>query len=200
MSRSRPYQPLLLRLWHNLNAILVLAALITGFGVYNSYDGRFGRLPVPRIPEIIDLHGTIAVTFFLLFPAFALYSFHAGKQRLIQADSFRHLRQLNRPVGLISLHRVINTLLLLAVTLAAVSGRMMQEDWLPAGELHHTWYSLHLIAWLGLFLCLLSHLLTLVKVGGKPLFQAMLEVRFLPEDSPVHWPTRFRNWLSSFRP
>jgi len=44
MSRSAPYQPLLLRLFHNAHALLVLGALITGFWVYNTYDGRFGTL------------------------------------------------------------------------------------------------------------------------------------------------------------
>jgi hypothetical protein len=30
--------------------------------------------------------------------------------------------------------------MLFAATLAVVTGRMMKEEWLPAGEVHHSWY------------------------------------------------------------
>lgn len=199
MARSRPYQPLFLRILHNLNALLILGALITGYWVYNTYDGRFGKLPLPQVSEIIDIHGTIAVFFFFVIPVFALYSFHAGQQRLIQPDSLQQLAQLDRPIGWISLHRIANTVMLLAATLSAVSGRMMKEEWLPAGELHHAWYFTHLIAWLILFLCLLWHLLMVARVGGSPLFAAMLSFRFRSEDSPTLWVSRLRNWLRQLR-
>lgn len=199
MARSRPYQPLLLRILHNLNALLILGALITGYWVYNTYDGRFGKLPLPQVAEIIDIHGTIAVFFFFVIPVFALYSFHAGQQRLVQPDSLQQLAQLDRPIGWISLHRLANTVMLLAATLSAVSGRMMKEEWLPAGELNHAWYFTHLIAWLILLLCLLWHLLMVAKVGGSSLFAAMLSFRFRSEDSPTLWASRFRNWLRQLR-
>jgi hypothetical protein len=120
MSRSRPYQPLLLRIFHNLNALLVLTALVTGFLVYDTFDGRFGKIPAPQIQDIIGIHGTIALCFFLFVPAFALYSFHAGQHRLIQPGSLQNLAQVGRPIWWVSLHRIVNTLLLLAATLAAV--------------------------------------------------------------------------------
>ncbi|MFM5981538.1 MAG: cytochrome b/b6 domain-containing protein, partial [Sphaerospermopsis kisseleviana] len=47
MTRSAPYQPLLLRIIHGVNGILVIAAIITGFLVYNTFDQRFGKLPIP---------------------------------------------------------------------------------------------------------------------------------------------------------
>ncbi len=61
MSRSVPYQPLLLRILHGVSGILAIAAIITGFLVYNTFDGRFGKILIPRISAIIDIHGTFAV-------------------------------------------------------------------------------------------------------------------------------------------
>ncbi|WP_233258268.1 cytochrome b/b6 domain-containing protein [[Phormidium] sp. ETS-05] len=55
----QPYQPLLLRLLHSVNAFLVIGALITGFLVYDSWDGRFGGLGLSiKNRELIDIHGT----------------------------------------------------------------------------------------------------------------------------------------------
>jgi hypothetical protein len=195
MSRSSPYQPLLLRILHNFNALLVLSALLTGFLVYNAFDGRFGQIPLPRIQDIIGIHGTIALCFFLFVPAFALYSFHAGQHRLIQPNSIQNLAQVGRPIWWVSLHRIVNTLLLLAATLAAITGRMMQESWLPSGELNHPAYLGHLIAWLLLLLGVAIHLLMIAKVGGVPLLLAMLDVKYRPEDSPAGWLPRLQNWL-----
>lgn len=194
MTSSRPYQPFLLRLLHNANALLVIGAIVTGYWVYNTYDGRFGKLPLPAIPDIIGLHGTFGLWFFLIIPAFALYSFHAGRRRLIQPDTFQQLSQLNKSIGQYSLHRIVNTLMLLAATIALVSGRMMQEAWLPAGQLNHAWYALHLLGWLVMVICLAAHLLTSAKVGGLPLLTAMLAVRFRPEESPALWGKRIRDW------
>lgn len=187
MSRAQPYQPLLLRILHNVNGLLVLGAIVTGFLVYNSYDGRFGKLPIPPVADIIDLHGTIAVTFFFVIPVFILYSFHAGENRFIQPDSFANLSRLREFIGQYSFHRIINTLMLLAAILSAPSGRMMQEEWLPQGNLNQTWYTLHLLAWTVLVGCLAIHLLSVARVGGAALFQAMLSVRFRPDDSPALW-------------
>ncbi|MCC5618852.1 cytochrome b/b6 domain-containing protein, partial [Nostoc sp. CHAB 5836] len=48
MPRSVPYQPLLLRILHGASGILAIAAIITGFLVYNTYDRRFGKIPFPQ--------------------------------------------------------------------------------------------------------------------------------------------------------
>jgi hypothetical protein len=48
MPRSKPYQPLLLRLLHGVNAVLIIGAAITGFLVYDSWDGRFGGLSLTK--------------------------------------------------------------------------------------------------------------------------------------------------------
>jgi Prokaryotic cytochrome b561 len=187
MSRARPYQPLLLRILHGLNAAIALLAILTSFWVYNIYDGRLIQLPFPKIPDIIGLHGTFGLTFFLLMPAFALYSFHLGSQRLIQPNSFAKLTQLGKPIGWYSLHRIVNTVMLLAATWAVITGRMMKEEWLPAGDLDRVWYKLHLSGWVILVSCIGIHILMGLKVGGIPLIRSMFSRHYLLEDSPRVW-------------
>ena len=95
---------------------------------------------------MIGIHGTLGLCFFLGIPALAIYSFHPGRKRLLQADSLSNLLNLNKPLSWYSWHRLVNTLMLLAATLAVFSGRTMKEEWLPNGELNHFWYYLHLFA------------------------------------------------------
>lgn len=192
---TRPYQPLLLRVLHGLNGLLVLGALITGFWVYNTYDGRFGRIALPTIPDSQGLHGTIGLTFLLLFPCFAIYSFHAGQKRLIQPDSLANLKQLTRPIGWISLHRLVNTAMLIASVLALISGRLMKEEWLPNQELHHLAYSCHLLAWLIMGTCLLIHLLVSVRVGGTSLLLSMVDYKTRSNDPTVQLIARLKSHL-----
>ncbi|GAX37409.1 cytochrome b/b6 domain-containing protein [Nodularia sp. NIES-3585] len=197
MSRSAPYQPFLLRVLHGISGILVITAIITGFLVYNTFDQRFGKIPIPQIDPIQDIHGTLGLLFLLLLPAFALYSFHAGEKRLLQPDSIEKLTQVGKPIWWVSLQRIVNTLMLIASVLAVISGRMMKEEWLPIGELDHLWYYFHLIAWVIMVCCLATHLLMSAKVGGAPLLLSMLSWKFRPEDSPRNWYSRWRSWLSN---
>jgi len=172
MSRSAPYQPLLLKILHGVSGILAIAAIITGFLVYNTFDGRFGKLPIP------------------------LYSFHAGNRKLLQQDSLQNLTQFGRPIWWVSLQRIANTLMLIAAVLAVLSGRMMKEEWLPTGELNHAWYYLHLIGWVVMVACLAIHILMSIKVGGVPLLLSIFSWQVRPEDSPKKWSSRLQNWLS----
>ncbi len=187
MPQSSPYQPILLRSLHGAIAVLVLLALVSGFWVYNTYDKRWGSLALPQIADIQGLHGTIAVTFLGLFPVFVLYCFHLGYRRLIQGSVLPSAKALGKPAGWVALHRLANTLMLLAATLAIITGRMMQEAWLPAGEVNHTWYLAHLGAWLGLCLSFLLHLLLGAKVGGLPLLTSMFQWQRSAADSPTAW-------------
>lgn len=198
MTRSAPYQPLFLRIIHGVNGILVIAAIITGFLVYNTFDKRFGSIPIPKIDPIQGIHGTAGLFFLLLLPAFALYSFHAGERRLLQPDSIQRLSQFNQPIWWVSLQRLANTLMLIASVLAVVSGRMMKEEWLPVGELDHIWYYFHLTAWVIMVCCLAIHLLMSAKVGGAPLLLSMFSWQFRPEDSPKNWFSRLRGWWGNF--
>lgn len=196
MSRATPYQPLLLRVLHGLNALIAILAIITSYWVYNTYDGRFGKLSLPQIPDIIGIHGTFGKTLLLgVMPAFALYSVYLGSQRLVQPDSFQKLRQLGKPIGWYSLHRIVNTLMLLAVTFSLITGSMVKEEWLPNGELHHIWYYLHLSGWVILVSCLAIHLLMTAKVGGLRLWMSMVKLSYRADDSPKQWIQTIRSWL-----
>ncbi|MTJ06234.1 MULTISPECIES: cytochrome b/b6 domain-containing protein [unclassified Anabaena] len=198
MNRSAPYQPLILRILHGISGVLVIGAIISGFLVYNTFDKRFGYIPIPKINPIQDIHGTLAVFFLILLPFFALYSFHAGKRRLLQPDSIQNLTQFGKPIWWISLQRLVNTKILIAAVLAVISGRMMKEEWLPIGELDHIWYYLHLIAWVIMICFLAVHVLMSAKVGGVPLLISIISWEFRAEDSPANWYTRLRGWLNNF--
>jgi hypothetical protein len=188
MLRPHPYQPVLLRILHGIAAALLVLALISGFWVYNTYDKRWGSLALPMIGDIQGIHGTIALTFLLFLPFFAFYSFHVGYRRLIQEQSFSQLKQIGQPAWWISVHRFANTLMLLAATFAVVTGRMMKEEWLPAGELHRQWYLAHLVAWACVFISLLLHMLMGAKVGGVPLLISMFNWKTRGEDRLLSWP------------
>lgn len=190
MPHSSPYQPALLRVLHGAAALLTVLALVSGFWVYNTYDRRWGGLALPSLGDIQGIHGTIALTFLIILPVFALYSFHLGYRRLFQDQSFEQLRQVGKPIGWIALHHFANTLMLLAATFAVITGRMMKEEWLPAGEMNHPWYLAHLVGWTGVCISLALHLLLGVKVGGVPLLVSMFRWQVRDEDRP-------RTWLSN---
>jgi cytochrome b subunit of formate dehydrogenase len=187
MSRVHPYQPILLRISHGVASVLLVLALISGFLIYNTYDKRWGSLTLPTIGDIQGIHGTIALTFLLFLPVFALYSFHIGYRRLVEEQSFSQLKQFGKPVWWISVHRFANTLMLLAATFAVVTGRMMKEEWLPAGEIHRQWYLAHLAAWVCVFISLALHLLMGTKVGGVSLLVSMFNWKIRGEDTLLSW-------------
>jgi hypothetical protein len=196
MSRTKPYQPSLLRVLHGVNAILVVFALMSGFWVYNTFDGRFGSLPLPRIDSIIDIHGTIALTFWLFAPLFVIYSVWLGRKKLVQKDSIANLGRVGEPIWWISLQRITNTAMLVAIFLAFGSGKFMDETWLPTGDLTQVAYYLHLIAWAVMLVCLALHLLMSAKVGGLPLLLSMMDFKVKSDDHPKGW---WRQLRGSFR-
>ena len=183
MSNPSVYQPVLLRLLHSLNTLLILSSLLTGFWVYNTYDGRLGKFPWPKMEGIIDIHGSFGFFFLFVLPIFALYSFRIGQKRLVQANSFTQVAQVRTPGWWIGLQRITNTGILLSATFSLLTGRMMKEDWLPDGELTQIWYLLHLTGWAVMVACLFIHLLTHLKVGGVPLLLSMSSLRSNPEDN-----------------
>jgi hypothetical protein len=197
--RSQPYQPLLLRILHGVTGLSAIIAIITAFWTYNTYDGRWFKIPLPDFEEIESIHGTFGLYTLLIFPLFVIYAFHRGQKRLIQPHFLDNLRQIGKPIWWYNLHRLINTLTLLAVTFAVFSGKMMDEKWLPNGELNHLWYYLHLISWGILVICLLFHLLMTAKVGGIPLFLSMLNWYFSTEDSPRNWSKYISNFRHNWR-
>ena len=195
MPKSQPYQPLALRVLHGAIAFLIILALITGVLIYNVYDGRIGTLPLPNVPRIMGIHKLFGRLFLLGMPFFALYSFHAGHRRLLQADSLLKLKDVGKPIWWYTLHRLVNTLLLLASVLALVTGRQVDEGWLNARDLTHTWYTLHLGSWVVMFICLAAHLLMSAKVGGVPLLLSMVDVKYRYSDHPAKWADKIKTWL-----
>jgi len=187
-----PYQPVLLRLLHNVIGLLIFSALITGYIIYDRFDKRWGSLNLPTFRDPQGLHGTIALTFLILLPIFALYCFHIGDRHLIQKQSLSHLKDINKPMWWISLQRLTNTLTLISATLAVITGRMMKEDWLPNQELNHAWYVGHLLSWLLMIVSIASHLLMSVKIGGRPLLLSMFKWQVQDKDSPKHWFSKFK--------
>lgn len=199
MKPNQPYQPFLLRLLHGLTGLFLIAAMLTAFWTYAVYDGRWGSIPLPTYPEVEGIHGTFGLWTLLIFPVFVLYAFRRGQQRLVQPDAIAKLTQIGKPIWWYTLNRCINTLALLALTFALFSGKMMDETWLPKGELEHRWYYIHLISWVVMAGAIALHLLMNAKVGGVPLLQSMLTWRFRQTDSPKLWPTHVATWWSNTR-
>jgi len=197
MAPARPYQSLLLRLLHGAMALLTLLAIASGFWVYNTYDGRWGTLPLPESYYTQDIHGTGALTLFIVLFPFALYCFHLGDRRLWSDQSWESLQRSGTPGFWLALQRLANTLMILALTVAVITGRMMQESWLPQGELNHLPYLLHLLGWLGVIFCLACHVLCSAKVGGLPLLQSMVVWGRRGQDNPQQWLKALRWRLSS---
>ncbi len=191
MAQTTPYQPVLLRLLHGLVGALVVFALVTGFWVYNTYDHRWLRLPLPEIADSQGIHGTGALIFLLVLPFFVLYCFHLGARRLIQPKSLANLKQIDQNKGWAAWQKLLNTLILLAATFAVITGRLMKEEWLPRGELHHLAYSGHLLAWGLMLVAVVLHIGLGHKVGGVPLIRSMFQLRLRTSDRPKTW---FQGW------
>jgi cytochrome b561 len=182
----KPYQPLALRLLHGAVALLVIGAWITGFLVYDSWDGRFGGLKLTlRDRSLIDIHGTFGFFLFYLFIIFAIYSLTAGRRKLIQSTTIKQLSQVGKPVWWIGLQRVTNTTMLLAAIAAVGSGKLQDENWLPNGDLNQAAYFAHLISWVLVFLGLAIHVLMSAKVGGAPLLLSMVDRSVRSDDRLV---------------
>jgi len=173
---ARPYQPSLLRVLHGATAVLVPLAWLSGFIVYSRYDGRWGRLPVPVGGEWIDLHGTLGVLLWPVALLFGLYALSLGRRRL---------------------QRPANAIALLGLALAVGSGKLMDEEWLRQGQLHHTVYSLHLLAWLAIAGAVLWHLVGVLARGGLPLARSMFSITARPGDRPRQWFDQVRRFFAS---
>ncbi|HIK44150.1 MAG TPA: cytochrome b/b6 domain-containing protein [Leptolyngbyaceae cyanobacterium M65_K2018_010] len=199
LALAKPYQPFLLRVLHGLTGLCLIAAILTAYWTYDTYDGRWGRISLPTYQAIEGIHGTFGLWTLLIFPAFVLYAFHRGQRRLIQPDSFDKLAQVGKPIWWYTLNRGTNTLALLALTFALFSGKMMDETWLPQGELTHAWYYAHLISWVVMVSAIALHLLINAKVGGTPLLLSMLTWQFRDQDSPALWLAHLSQWWFDVR-
>lgn len=194
---KRIYQPFLLRVLHGATGLCLIAAILTAYWTYDTYDGRWGRIPLPKFNAIEGIHGTFGLWTLLIFPAFLIYAVRRGQKRLIQPNSLQQLTQIHRPGWWYTLNRWINTGALLALTFALFSGKMMGEQWLPQGELDHAWYLAHLISWVVMIAAIALHLFVNFKVGGTPFLLSMLHWQYRQSDSPYHWPTHVAHWWAA---
>ena len=199
MPQAKPYQPLALRLLHGGIAVLITLAILTGIVIYNIYDGRIGHLPIPLVPRIMGIHKLFGRAFLFVMPFFALYSFHAGRRRLVQPDSIQQMSEIGKPIWWYTLHRMVNTLLLMGSAFALVSGREMEEGWMARGELTHLWYTLHLASWAVMVGCLAAHLLMSIRIGGVPLLLSMIHIKYRSQDRPSMLLKTVQSWLSPDR-
>lgn len=200
MKLNHPYQPFLLRLLHGLTGLFLVLAILSAFWTYNTYDGRWGTIPLPKFKAIEGIHGTFGLYTLLIFPVFVLYAFNRGKNRLVQPDALTELtHQIGQPVWWYTLSRFVNTLTLIALTFALFSGKMMDETWLPNGELEHFWYYGHLVSWVVMGIAIALHLLMNAKIGGTPFLLSMMTWKFRPQDSPRLWKNHIVSWWSTFQ-
>jgi hypothetical protein len=124
-SMAKPYQPSLLRLLHGATGLMVGAAWTSGLVLLLTLDRRWGALPFALPGEWVDIHGIIGVALLPIGVLFGGYALTIGRPRL---------------------GRATNVVPLLALLLALITGKLMEEDWLRDGQLHKTIYSLHLSA------------------------------------------------------
>ena len=75
------------------------------------------------------------------------------------------------------------------------TGKLMQEDWLRDGQLHHLAYSLHLVAWLLIGLAVVLHVGESLRLGGTLLLASMASTTLRPGDLPGDWPEQVRRFL-----
>ena len=170
MNRPIPYQPSLLRLLHGCTALLVPLAWLSGVVVFAHHDGRWFRLPT--LPgDWIDIHGTVGVVLWPVALLFALYALSAGRARLRQPA---------------------NAAALIGLLLAIGSGKLMQEDWLRAGQLDAFPYHLHLLAWLLISGAVIWHGASVLRRGGLRFASSMLQINVRENDGPRSWPGQLR--------
>jgi hypothetical protein len=158
--------------------VLVLGCWLSGLFVYSRYDGRWGRLPFVPGGSWIDLHGQVGWFLLPVGLAFTAYALTLGKARL---------------------RRATNAMALVALVLAVATGKLMQEDWLRDGELHHLVYSLHLVAWLVIGLAVLVHVAGSLQLGGWPLVVSMSNTSLREGDLPGDWPSQIRRYIKRKR-
>jgi thiosulfate reductase cytochrome b subunit len=187
MPSKKPYQPLVLRILHSINGVLVLTALTSGFLIYNTFDARFGSLPLPRIDTIVEFHDSLEWGLLIAVPAFALYSLAIGNKRLVQRDSLKKLTEVGKPIWWYTVYRIVNTVLLIASITSIVTGTRTRAEWLFAGEFSHPIYVVHLLSGTTIAVGFVLHILMGLKVGGVPLLASIVDWHIRSTDPLRQW-------------
>ncbi|MEO1593039.1 MAG: cytochrome b/b6 domain-containing protein [Cyanobacteria bacterium J06632_22] len=198
MSRPRPYQTLIFRSLHAGQGSLAILGVLTGYWLLNTWDPHLSHLPLPTAPNrVIDLHDDIGGLFTGALGLFVIYSVWAGRRRLVQSKSLKQLAKVGKPIWWYTLHRIVNTSLLLLGGLVVISGEALDDDAMVQGISSDWAYGLHVFAWLGIVVLTVLHVLLSLKVGGIPLLRSVVSVKVRPKDWPKYWPQRLWNWLFS---
>jgi len=174
MPPTQPYQPSLLRLLHAGVALLVPLAWLSGFALLLHHERRRFDLPWQLPGDWVDIHGSVGALLWPIALLFGLYALTLGRARLRQAA---------------------NATALVVLGLAVATGKLMDEDWLRDGELHHLVYKLHVLAWALLALAVIWHTAAALARGGIPLVRSMMALTVRQTDGPRHWPEQLlRFW------
>ncbi len=195
MARLSSYQPSLLRLLHGVSALLILGSAVSGYWIYAQFDQRWGSLKLPPINHAMDLHHMIGEGMFLVLLLFVLYSFTLGRSRLVNFLRFKQFTQPSHPAWWVNLQRLSNTLILVAVIIAALSGKRMEGRWLANGDLNQSVYLVHLGAWIAIGVGFILHLLINFKIGGVSLWLSIFSLRLRPSDTPKNWPRQITTFF-----
>ncbi|MEO1623052.1 MAG: cytochrome b/b6 domain-containing protein [Cyanobacteria bacterium J06632_3] len=197
-SHVSPYQPLIFRCLHIVQGILLLLTMATGYWIFNTWDRRWLVLPLPRATEfVIELHEEVGGIFAGAIALFILYSILSGRRRLLQPNSLSHFTKIGRPIWWYTLHRLVNTGLLIMGGLVVLSGDALDDDAMMAGQFSDLAYSLHIFAWAAITVLLISHLLLSVKVGGIPLLLSPFSRKIRIKDLPIYWPKRILSRINA---
>ena len=178
--------------------MLAILGVLTGYWLLNTWDPHIGHLPFPAASDaVVDLHDEIGGLFASALGIFVVYSLWAGRRRLVQAKSLEQLTKVGKPIWWYTLHRIVNTGLLILGGLVVLSGEELDDDAMVQGIFSDWAYALHVFAWLGIVVLTLLHILLSFKVGGTPLLLSVLSLKVRQKDWPTYWPQRFWDWLFS---
>lgn len=177
-----------------VQGVLLLLGMVTGYWIFNTWDRRWLVLPLPRATELVlEMHEEIGGMFGGAIALFVIYSILSGRRRLIQPNSLSQLAKVGKPVWWYTLHRLVNTGLLMMGGLVVLSGDALDDDAMMAGQFSDLAYTLHVFAWAAIGVLMVAHLLLSLKVGGVPLLLSVFSRKVRIKDLPIYWPQRILN-------
>jgi hypothetical protein len=147
---------------------------LSGLLLLGGFDGRWGRWPFQLDGTWIEIHARIGLLLVLVLLLFVPYSLTLGAARL---------------------RRTANSLPLLALGLAVLSGLQMRVEWLLDHRSPPLPYSLHLTAWLLLALSVPVHVIGVVRRGGWTLAGSMVSLKLRDQDGPTAWPAQVLRFI-----
>jgi hypothetical protein len=191
MAAKSPYQALLLRLLHGAIAVLLITAFKTGGGIFDAYGQKIENLLLPLearqlLATPILWHQIAGCSASIGLFLFALYNFQFGRNRLVQKHSLQALKTVGQPIWWYTLHRLVNTWLLIGLTLVVVAGCLFSHS-ISHGQAIGELGMLHGIAFRIIMPSVVLHLLMSLRVGGVPLLLSMFNFKHRESDQSFSW-------------